>query len=237
MGLASSFPEGALLARGPSGSHCSELFMVSTRTRSRLSGDIFIYRVRRLSSSPCTPMEDAFRLGGKGGGGVSPPCAPIGPRWTSAAVTSHPTAPAALNGSSSLSDPLQNSSAQHRHHLGNKEIARIEAWRDSEGDPPPQRRERPQHQQRWLFFPPQTRTGLCAHRVAGVCACVCLPVWITMMQSAAVLQTESPVKSLPEILGVPLQRKRFPFSFWVYEQRRCGGLGSAREDGSWSSPS
>lgn len=28
-----------------------------------------------------------------------------------------------------------------------------------------------------------------------------------MMQSAAVLPTESPVKSLPEILGVPLQRK------------------------------
>lgn len=30
-----------------------------------------------------------------------------------------------------------------------------------------------------------------------------------MMQSAAVLTTESPVKSLPEILGVPLQRKTF----------------------------
>lgn len=30
-----------------------------------------------------------------------------------------------------------------------------------------------------------------------------------MMQSAAVLPTESPVKSLPEILGVPLQRKTF----------------------------
>lgn len=29
------------------------------------------------------------------------------------------------------------------------------------------------------------------------------------MQSAAVLPTESPVKSLPEILGVPLQRKTF----------------------------
>lgn len=36
-----------------------------------------------------------------------------------------------------------------------------------------------------------------------------------MMQSAAVLPTESPVKSLPEILGVPLQRKKFhsPSSF------------------------
>lgn len=33
-----------------------------------------------------------------------------------------------------------------------------------------------------------------------------------MMQSAAVLPTESPVKSLPEILGVPLQRKTFFFS-------------------------
>lgn len=32
-----------------------------------------------------------------------------------------------------------------------------------------------------------------------------------MMQSAAVLPTESPVKSLPEILGVPLQRKTFFF--------------------------
>lgn len=46
--------------------------------------------------------------------------------------------------------------------------------------------------------------GKCAHRVAGVCACAC---GITMMQSAAVLPTESPVKSLPDILGVPLQRK------------------------------
>lgn len=33
-----------------------------------------------------------------------------------------------------------------------------------------------------------------------------------MMQSAAVLPTESPVKSLPEILGVPLQRKTFCLS-------------------------
>lgn len=33
-----------------------------------------------------------------------------------------------------------------------------------------------------------------------------------MMQSAAVLPTESPVKSLPEILGVPLQRKTLSYS-------------------------
>lgn len=46
------------------------------------------------------------------------------------------------------------------------------------------------------------------------------------MQSAAVLPTESPVKSLPEILGVPLQRKTFfyPFPFpirsrWIFFQR------------------
>lgn len=58
-------------------------------------------------------------------------------------------------------------------------------------------------------FSPRHRTEgeWCAHGAAGVCACVCFPVWITMMQSAAVLPTESPVKSLPEILGVPLQRK------------------------------
>lgn len=34
-----------------------------------------------------------------------------------------------------------------------------------------------------------------------------------MMQSAAVLPTESPVKGVPEILGVPMQRKAFPFPF------------------------
>lgn len=36
-----------------------------------------------------------------------------------------------------------------------------------------------------------------------------------MMQSAAVLPTESPVKSLPEILGVPLQRKTFSLSLSI----------------------
>lgn len=39
-----------------------------------------------------------------------------------------------------------------------------------------------------------------------------------MMQSAAVLPTESPVKSLPEILGVPLQRKTFSCSSSVFDQ-------------------
>lgn len=39
-----------------------------------------------------------------------------------------------------------------------------------------------------------------------------------MMQSAAVLPTESPVKSLPEILGVPLQRKTFSSCFSVDDQ-------------------
>lgn len=40
-----------------------------------------------------------------------------------------------------------------------------------------------------------------------------------MMQSAAVLPTESPVKSLPEILGVPLQRKTFFFFFFFLVPR------------------
>lgn len=62
----------------------------------------------------------------------------------------------------------------------------------------------------FLFSPRHGTEGeWCAHGAAGVCACVRIPVWITMMQSAAVLPTESPVKSLPEILGVPLQRKTF----------------------------
>lgn len=183
-------------------------------------------------------MEDAFRPGG-----ASPSCAPIGPLWTSAAVTSGPAAPAALNGSSSLSDPLQNSSAQHRHHLGNREITGLEAWRDSEGDPPPpaERRKASISTASYFFFSPQTRTGECAHRVAGVCVSVCLPVWITMMQSAAVLPTESPVKSLPEILGVPLQRKPFslPVCFFLSvmtletgwrAKRCCRGLVTVTED-------
>lgn len=105
-----------LLASGPSESHCSELFMFSTVTRSRLSGDIFINRVRRLlSSSPlflsllaCTPMEDAFPPRG-----ASSSCSPIGLRRASAAVTSAPAAPAALNGARSLSDSLQTCSARH----------------------------------------------------------------------------------------------------------------------------
>lgn len=42
-----------------------------------------------------------------------------------------------------------------------------------------------------------------------------------MMQSAAVLPTESPVKSLPEILGVPLQRKTFSPSI---DRPMCCGL-------------
>lgn len=239
MGLPSFSPEGALLARGSSGSHCSELFMVSTGTRSRLSGDIFIYHVRRLSSSPFfSSLIHLWKMLSAQGGSS---CAPIGPRWNSAAVTSGLAAPAALNGPSSLSDPLQNSSAQHGHHLGNREIPGIEAWRDSEGPPPLQSWERPQHQQHHTFFSPQTRTGECAHRVAGVCVCVCLPVWITMMQSAAVLPTESPVKSLPEILGVPLQRKPFSLPFCSQSEtgwRCCRGLLWGREGekrGDWTS--
>lgn len=77
-------------------------------------------------------------------------------------------------------------------------------------------------------FSPRHRTEgeWCAHGAAGVCACVCFPVWITMMQSAAVLPTESPVKSLPEILGVPLQRKtifRTPQSIFDVLQDSCVG--------------
>lgn len=83
----------------PSQSHCSELFMVSPGTRSRLSGDIFIQRVRRRSSSSAAHLyvQDAFcprdgvreeerEGGGEGGkrgrigrGGLHLSCAPIGP--------------------------------------------------------------------------------------------------------------------------------------------------------------
>ncbi|CAI5639559.1 LIM/homeobox protein Lhx4 [Oreochromis niloticus] len=103
------------------------------------------------------------------------------------------------------SKTAQHGTAQHGHHPGKREITGIEARRDSDRDQPPNRRKAQQHQHHCLFSP-RDRTGECAHRFAGVCACACLPVWITMMQSAAVLPTESPVKSLPEILGVPLQQ-------------------------------
>lgn len=147
-------------------------------------------------------------------------------------MTSGPAAPAALNGPSSLSDPLQNSSAQHGHHLGNRQIAGIEAWRDSEGDPPCRAEKGLNINSIRLFFSPQTGTGECAHRVAGVCVCVCLPGWITMMQSAAVLPTESPVKSLPEILGVPLQRKpSLVFTFLLLSETGWCCRGSLRGEG------
>lgn len=52
-------------------------------------------------------------MGGGVGVGESSFCAPIGPNSVSAAVTSDPATPAALNGQGSLSDSLQNSSARH----------------------------------------------------------------------------------------------------------------------------
>lgn len=76
--LTASSPEGPLLARGPSQSHCSELFMVSSSTRSRLSGDIFIQHLRRLSSSPFSSPAHLSRML-SAPRGPSPSCAPIGP--------------------------------------------------------------------------------------------------------------------------------------------------------------
>lgn len=102
-----------LLARGPSESHCSELFMVSTGARFRLSGDIFIYHLKRPSSSPLLlsrMLSTAAVAGAKGreggrGGRNSPPALLLAPgepvpRWRQT-----PAAPAALNGPSSLSAP------------------------------------------------------------------------------------------------------------------------------------
>ncbi|KAM9383928.1 LOW QUALITY PROTEIN: LIM/homeobox protein Lhx4 [Pholidichthys leucotaenia] len=96
--------------------------------------------------------------------------------------------------------------ARHGHRPGNKDIAGTEA----DGTPTEislLTGEKPSELQHHLFLSPppllpRNSAGECAHHIAGVCACV----WITMMQSAAVLPTESPVKSLPEILGVPLQQ-------------------------------
>lgn len=50
-----------------------------------------------------------------------------------------------------------------------------------------------------------------------------------MMQSAAVLPTESPVKSLPEILGVPLQRKTFVFTLWLVSATCAAGFSAVGE--------
>lgn len=100
----------ALLARGSSGSHCSELFMVSTG--SKVPPLRRQFHIKRLSSSHFFPsLIHLWRM--LSAQGASSSCAPIGPRRASAAVTSGPAAPAALNGTSSLSDPLQNSSTQH----------------------------------------------------------------------------------------------------------------------------
>lgn len=135
-------------------------------------------------------------------------------------MTSGPAAPAALNGQSSLSDSLQNSSVRHGTDIiinipGNRDVTGDRGFTGSCGEDR-EERERPQHQHHHTFvFLHKTGRRECAHRVAGVCACVCPPVWITMMQSAAVLPTESPVKSLPEILGVPLQRKTFSLSLSI----------------------
>ncbi|KAI3368269.1 hypothetical protein L3Q82_007987 [Scortum barcoo] len=85
---------GALLARGPSGSHCSELFMVSTGARSRLSGDIFIHRASRpppLLSPPL--LYTLWRMLSARGGGAPLPALPLAPRQASAAVTSAPRRP------------------------------------------------------------------------------------------------------------------------------------------------
>ncbi|KAG8003678.1 LIM/homeobox protein Lhx4 [Nibea albiflora] len=112
---------------------------------------------------------------------------------------------------SSLSDSLQNSSVRHGTDIivnipGNRDVTGDRGFTGSCGEDRGERK-RPQHQHHHTFvFLHKTGRRECAHRVAGVCACVCPPVWITMMQSAAVLPTESPVKSLPEILGVPLQQ-------------------------------
>lgn len=229
--------EGPLLARGPSQSHCSELFMVSSGTRSRLSGDIFIYHVRRLSSSPfsSSPVH-LWKMLSALGGPLLPalllaPVEPL-PRWRQAP-------PPLQRWMDRAACRIHSKTAQPgtaRTSFLGIEIG-IEAWRDSEGAPG-----RGLSISTVVLFSPQGWTGECAHGVAGVCVCVCLPVWITMMQSAAVLPTESPVKSLPEILGVPLQRKTFCslLNFWrlsVWSPSACvlqgfpvgkGDLGTVR---------
>lgn len=132
------------------------------------------------------------------------------------------------------SKTAQHGTAQHGHHPGNREITgnRDLAGRRGAGplwsplwscDCVHHRHHLHHHTFSW-----QDRTGECAHRVAGVCACVCLPVWITMMQSAAVLPTESPVKGLPEILGVPMQRKPFLHSFCRVFQGGLAGKHNVR---------
>lgn len=155
-------------------------------------------------------------------------------------VTSDPAAPAALNGASSLSDSLQKTArhgtARHGHPPAG---IRIEACWDSGQSSPFSARarereresERPRHQhQHTLFFPPEDRTGgQSAPTVLRVYArSFVSPVWITMMQSAAVLPTESPVKSLPEILGVPLQRKTILHAFVTFLGYRSGGGGGRK---------
>lgn len=179
--------------------------MVSSETRSRLSGDIFIYHVKRLSSSPfSSSLVHLWKTFSVLGGllflrshwppmclcrGDVRPRRPCSAEWTEQPVGF---------------TPKQLSTARRRHHPRElKQGQRLDGTaRELQG-------EASTSAPSYFFFSPQDRTGECAHSVPGVCACVCLPVWITMMQSAAVLSTESPVKSLPEILGVPLQRKTF----------------------------
>lgn len=121
----SSSPEGALLARGPSGSHCSELFMVSTGAKSRLSPETFSYTVfldaflfPPPSSSSLPPSSSPpYTYGGCfPPPGASSSCAPIGPRRRLCRADVRPRRPsAALNGPSSLSDPLQKQLGTARH--------------------------------------------------------------------------------------------------------------------------
>lgn len=210
--------------------------MVSKGARPRLSRDFLIYHVRLPCSSPFSFfLVHLLRMLSAFGGPPLPalllaPGQPL-PWWRQAP----PPLQRWMDQAACLihSKTAQHGTAQHGHHPGNRKITGIEAWPDSDRDQPPNRTKAQQHQHHCLFSS-RDRTGECAHRFAGVCACACLPVWITMMQSAAVLPTESPVKSLPEILGVPLQRKTFfllfflffcPRSVWklVGERNRCCG--------------
>ena len=91
-------------------------YLWSPQEQGPASPETFSYSMSDASPSP--PLRFLLPRPNTYGGcfpprGASSSCAPIGPRRACAAVTSGPAAPAALNGPSSLSDPLQNSSARH----------------------------------------------------------------------------------------------------------------------------
>lgn len=135
LGPPASSLEGPLLARGPSQSHCSELFMVSSGTRSRLSGDFFIYHVRRLSSSPfsSSPVH-LWRMLSALGGPFLPALLlasvePL-PRWRQAP-------PPLQRWMDRAACRIHSKTAQHgtaRTSFPGIETG-IEVWRDSEGAP------------------------------------------------------------------------------------------------------